>query len=84
MSISKLTKYHQFIANAENAGCNLLEFKTPCCDRHLKTMAPETVGAMWDSLVICPHCSQPFLKEVYVDRVVVQRLDHPSTNLKTA
>lgn len=84
MSKAKLAEYNEWMVKAEDAGFNLLVFKTPCCDKDLKTIAPSDKGAMWDSFAVCPHCSEPFLKEVYVDHVVVQRLEHPSTNLKTA
>lgn len=84
MSNAKLIEYQEWMEKAEEAGCHLLEFKTPCCDKNLKTMAPSSEGSMWDSFTVCPHCSEPFLKEVYVDRVVVLLINNLSTNLKIA
>lgn len=84
MSKAKLIKYQEWLSNVEDAGFNMLAFTTPCCGNELKTIAPDSKGVMWDSFAVCPHCSEPFLKEVYVDRVEVQHLNHPSTNLKTA
>ncbi|WP_345853576.1 hypothetical protein [Shewanella algae] len=84
MSNTRLSQYQAWLESVTDAGFNVIEFKTPCCDSSLKTIAPEKGGCMWDSFAVCPHCSEPFFKEVYSDRVVVKRINHPSTNLKTA
>lgn len=84
MENAKLKEYEQWLDGAVSAGFNLIEFQTPCCDSSLKTIAPEKNGCMWDTFAVCPHCSEPFYKEVYSDRVIVQRINHPSSSLKTA
>lgn len=84
MSQAKLIEYQEWLSKVEDAGFNMLAFTAPCCGNELKTIAPETKGVMWDSLVFCPHCNQPFYKYVYADRVEINLVYRPTTQLKTA
>lgn len=84
MSKAKLDEYQEWLAKVEDAGVNLLAFNSPCCGNSLKTFAPETKGAMWDSFAVCPYCSEPYWKQAYYNRVEVKAVNHSSTHLKTA
>jgi|GEM_PF-4660562 len=79
-----LVEYQQWLQKAEIAGFKMITFKAPCCLGELKTVVPEEKNTMWDSISVCPHCHEPFIKKAYSTRVELFRVVHPSTDLKTA
>jgi hypothetical protein len=61
----RLKAHLDYLNGWKEGGKRTRTLVTPCCHKDLEVPAPpEDDGQRWDSVMVCPHCGEMFVKVV--------------------
>lgn len=63
MSKQNIDETEKFFETAKQRGANIQTFMCSCGYEN-KALAPDTDGAVWDSMTFCPSCDKAYFKKV--------------------